>query len=398
MTNRYRLGVLTTHPIQYQVPWFRALAARPDVDLTVLFCMRPDPRSQGDGFGVDFQWDVPLLDGYAYRVLDNRAAVPSVTRFDGCDTPGITADVRQGAFDALLVNGWVVKSCLQALAACRRLGVPCLVRGESNTLRRRAAWKRLVHRLLLRRYAACLAIGQLNREFYLAAGVPPSRIFWTPYGVDNARFAAAAAGLRGERSRLRREWGIPDDAFVPLFCGKLVPKKRPLDLLRAIPAARAATPRPIHVLVAGDGELAGECRRAAATLGVAATFAGFLNQTAIPRAYAAADCLVLPSDDGETWGLVVNEAMASGLPAVVSDQVGCHPDLIVPDATGQTYPMGDAPALGQRLGLLAANPALAAAWGARAARHVERYGCEAVVEGIVLALRAVAPRDTGADA
>lgn len=82
-----RLAIVTTHPIQYQVPWFRALASLPDLDLTVLFACLPDPRQQGEGFGVDFQWDIPLLDGYRYELLRNVASQPSVDHFSGCDTP-----------------------------------------------------------------------------------------------------------------------------------------------------------------------------------------------------------------------------------------------------------------------------------------------------------------------
>ncbi len=116
----YRLGILTTHPIQYQVPWFCALANEHSIDLTVFYCMIPDERQQGDGFGINFKWDIPLLDGYKYEVLENVAKQPSVTNFWGCDTPGIKDIVKNRKFDAFIVNGWVVKSCIQLLRACRQ--------------------------------------------------------------------------------------------------------------------------------------------------------------------------------------------------------------------------------------------------------------------------------------
>ncbi len=137
-----KLGILTTHPIQYQVPWFRALASLPDIDLTVFFCMFPDSKQQGEGFGVAFEWDVPLLDGYHYRVLENISPQPAVGSFKGCDTPEIDRIVRDEGFDAFIVNGWVVKSCLQLLWACNKNKVPCVVRGESNNLRPRVWWKK----------------------------------------------------------------------------------------------------------------------------------------------------------------------------------------------------------------------------------------------------------------
>jgi len=384
----FRVGLFTTHPVQYQVPWYRALGAHPDVDLTVFYCMLPDARQQGEGFGVAFQWDIPLLEGYRYEVLANRARRPSVIRFSGCDTPEIEDRVRDGGFDAFIVNGWVVKACLQALRACRRRGVPCIVRGESNALRPRPAWKRFLHRRLLRRYSAFLSIGKSNRDFYLANGVPEEKIFFAPYCVENERFAAAAETLGPHRSRLRADWAIPPDAYTFLFCGKFVEKKRPLDLLAALEIAcrSGRCDRPLHLLLVGEGDLASACRREAAAKRLPVTFAGFLNQSEIPRAYAAADCLILPSDYGETWGLVVNEAMACGLPAVVSDRVGCRPDLVLPGRTGEVFPFGDVRALAAIMVEFAADPEASQRLGRAARAHVATYRVENVLAGTLRAL------------
>lgn len=372
-----RLGILTTHPIQYQVPWFRLLARQPGVDLEVLYCMLPDAAQQGSGFGVSFEWDVPLLSGYTYRVLENRARVPSVTTFFGCDTPEIYGILRQEPWDAFIVNGWVAKSCLQLLAACRLRGVPCLVRGESNALRPRAAWKRGVHRLLLRQYVAFLAIGSQNRAFYLANGVAPERIFAAPYCVENERFAFDGRSLLTARP------------FTFLFSGKLIPKKRPMDVLKALAWLRAQAPDlAVGLVVAGDGELRPDCEAFGAAEGLPVRFTGFLNQSQIGQAYREADCLVLPSDNGETWGLVVNEGMASGMPAIVSDQVGCHPDLIVAGETGWTFGCGDVEGLGKRMLQMAEDPEQAFRMGQAAARLVnEGYHYRRVAEGTVAALR-----------
>lgn len=392
-----RVAVLTTHPIQYQVPWFRLLGEQTGIDLTVFYCLLPDARQQGDGFGVEFQWDIPLLDGYRYRVLRNVARSPSVTAFGGCDTPEISAIVRDERFDALIVNGWVVKSCLQGLAACRRRGVPCMVRGESNVLRPRPWPVRLAHRLLLSQYAACLAIGKSNRAFYRFNGVPAARIFDAPYGVDNERFARAAARAREDRAGLRAGWGIPPDACVFLFSGKLIPKKRPMDVLKAL---EACVPRPggaaLHLLVAGEGEMGDACRAYAAERRLPVTWAGFMNQSEMPRAYAAADCLVLPSDTGETWGLVVNEAMACGLPVIVSDRVGCGEDLVEPGVTGEIYPVGDIERLARCMKDMAADAGRRQGLGMAAAQRVAGYTFRRAVDGCLDALRFVRARTRGA--
>jgi glycosyltransferase involved in cell wall biosynthesis len=276
---------------------------------------------------------------------------------------------------------------LQAWWACVRLGVPRIIRGESNALRSRATWKRLIHRGWMRGFNEFLAIGEANRAFYLAAGVPAARIHSCPYFVDNERFAAAADALAPERPAVRAAWGIPQEATAFLFCGKLIAKKRPLDLLGATERARAAGTA-LHLLVVGDGELMGQARAMAAASGVPVTFAGFLNQTEIVRAYVAADCLVLPSDAGETWGLVVNEAMACGLPAIVSDEVGCGPDLVRSD-TGRIYPMGDVDALARRLVELAGSGPALKAMGVAARRLVRAgYSLEGAVAGTLAAIDA----------
>lgn len=382
-----RLVIVETHPIQYKAPLFRRLAADPGIDLTVLFAMIPDAAQQGAGFDTAFEWDAPLRDGYRSEVLENRAEHPSVTAFSGCDTPGMAARLRQLRPDAVLVNGWVAKTCLQALRACRRLGIPCMVRGEANLLRSRAVWKHLAHRILLRQYSAVLAIGSANRDFYRFHQYPEDRIFSAPYAVDNVWFAAQAADRSSCRGALRTAFGLAPDATVFLFAGKLENKKRPLDLLKALSLLPPESAARAQILVAGDGPLRSTCEGVARDQRLPVAFAGFLNQSRLPDAYAAADCLVLPSDAGETWGLVVNEAMASGLPAIVSDQVGCHPDLILPGKTGRVFPCGDLSSLAHRLAEMANDPARCRDMGCTAQSHVSAYSVDTATAGIVAALR-----------
>ena len=215
---------------------------------------------------------------------------------------------------------------------------------------------------LLRRVDRFLYIGEANRQFYLEQGINEERLALAPYCVDNDRFAAAAAATRPERHRIREEWGIPADAFCFLFAGKFVPKKRPFDLIEAARRIQRELPgNKIHLLWVGSGELGAALRQSCRACfdaekeisinisnerdGPTASFVGFLNQSEISRAYVAADCLVLPSDATETWGLVVNEAMASGLPCIVSNACGCAEDLVQPIRPDLCYPLGDISAL-----------------------------------------------------
>lgn len=387
----FRLGILTTHPIQYQVPWFRKLAEDPELDVHVMFCGIPDASQQGAGFGIEFQWDIPLLSGYQYEVLDNVAPPERFHSYRGCDTPGIRQRIRDGRFHAFLVYGWHRRSCFQAFAACRQLGLPLLGRGESNGLRPISLWKRLIHAWFLRRFNAFLVTGWANHHFYRQRWVPARRLFRSVYCVDNERFVAQVDLVQAERSQWKERWQIPDDRTVFLFCGKFEEKKRPLDFLGAV-ATAADRGAPIHALLVGTGHLDGPARELVQSRRIPATFAGFLNQGQIAAAYVAADCLVLPSDYGETWGLVVNEAMACGIPALVSDRAGCGPDLIVPDQTGRVFPFGDVDRLAVELAQLARNPETLARWGQAAREHIASYSLAAAVEGVRSALRFVCPR------
>jgi len=391
LTAPIKVAIVATHPIQYQVPWFCALAARPDVQVKVYFAMLPGPRQQGVGFGTSFEWDIPMLEGYLWEQLPNARREPGLSTFFGSSTPGVHAALGRDRPDAAVVTGWNALPLLQALWACMRLGIPRIARGESNALKARTPAARIAHRVLLPRFNAFLAIGKANRDFYLRYGIPESSLFDAPYFVDNARFRDGARSLASSRNDIRSAWGVPEKAVCFLFAGKLQPKKRIFDLLRAMQLLqREAGER--HLLVIGSGEQQEEASTMVARERLPVTFAGFLNQSEMPRAYVAADCLVLPSGYGETWGLVVNEAMACGLPAIVSDRVGCGPDLIVEGRTGYAFPFEDAPALAARMMTIARDDEARTRMGKQALEHIDRYSVHRAVEGTIAAVRSVIGR------
>jgi len=391
-----KLGILSTHPIQYYSPLYRELAARPGIDLTVYYAHRATAANQAEaGFGVAFEWDIPLLDGYHYEFLPNISPKPSSGTYRGCDTPAIAEIIHRERFDAFLVHGWYTRSYWQAMRACWRTGTPLMVRGDSTLLmqqgwvRRLAKW--VSHRRFVPRFDAYLVVGQRAREYYLAYGADPERMVPCPHFVDNERFAQAAAAARFERVARRKEWGLPADATVVLFAGKFIPKKRPLDFVRAVAAAGS----PIVGLMVGDGPLRPEIEALIAATNAPVRLAGFLNQSQIPISYATADALVLLSDGTETWGLVVNEAMACGLPAVVSDRVGCAPDLVIPGETGYVYPVGNVPALTRCLRELA-QPGRATQLGAAARTRITGYTVTAAADGVCRAAERLVTQRRGA--
>jgi glycosyltransferase involved in cell wall biosynthesis len=392
MTRRIRLTVAMTHPIQYYSPWFRFIAREADeIQLNVLYVTEPSAEQQGVGFEEPFDWDVPLKEGYESLVLrpsreSDRFASYS---FLGLDAPGIGREIAKLEPDAVLLSGWHSLALVRAILACRRRGIPLLYRGDTHVqgLERDVLW-RWRSRWLLSLFDRFLCVGRKAREYLDRLGVPSRHVFPSPHAVDNEFFETRAAPFLEPRARAeaRREWGIAPDEFVVLFVGKLDPNKRPFDLLRAARSSSGGA----RILVAGSGPLRQECTELASQLQVSADFRGFLNQSQLPRAYALSDSLALPSER-ESWGLVVNEAMAAGTPAVVSEGVGCAPDLVEPGETGEIFPVGDVAAFAARLDRIAGEIKDGRSRSERCRRRIADYTFHAATEGLVSACKSVIP-------
>ncbi len=383
---RARIAIFTSHPIQYQAPWFAALAQRAGFDVKVFFSYEPDAASQGIGFGQSLSWDLPLRDGYDSEVLSGDGA--GSARFPR-DLMRARAALNAFRPDVAMVLGWHHGSLVQSLLACKVMGIPVILRGESNAKRQRSWWVSLLHTGYVWMADAMLAIGDANAEFFRLAGADEARIFMARYCVDNGRFVNSALEHRPNRQTIRSRWGIAPDRFCAAFFGKLEPKKRPMDFLRAIEAAERQG-APIHGLVVGTGSEMAEAQAFVAANSLPVTFAGFLNQSEIAKAYVAADALVLPSDFGETWGLVCNEAMACGTPAIVSERVGCANDLVLNGQTGAVVSFASPDAIARVLAGWSSDPDGYEAIRRQAMDHVlQHYAIEGAVEGLEKAVEGV---------
>jgi glycosyltransferase involved in cell wall biosynthesis len=409
-----RLAIFTSHPIQYQAPLFRAIASGGIVDPTIFFGSRHGVDIALDAdFGTAFRWDVPLLDGYAHAFLPNVAREPNVSTFRGVRVAEPAAVLSNGRFEALMLLGWQTFAHVQMLRAAWKLGLPVILRGESTLQRspsrgaravaRRMVWlpaRAKLYRSAFEKVDAFLVIGSRNRDYYRSFGVPDEKFYWAPYGVDNDWFALGYDERTAARARVRGQLGVTDDTVVFASAAKLIERKRPFDLLHAVAELRR-TGRPAHALFIGDGEERSALEDRATQLGIAPsiTISGFVNQREIPAWYAASDVLVLPSDSRETWGLVVNEGMAAGLPVVVSDAAGCSPDLVRVGENGFTYPCGDVGSLVARLETLVAMGGEGRiALGSRSREIVGGFGIEVAARAAESAVEAVvgrrAPRPT----
>lgn len=394
LSKKYRIGILATHPIQYYVPWYQALSRHFEIELKVFYCHHQTPEGQAKaGFGVPFDWDIPLLEGYEYQFLNNRAYHPNVFTFFGCDTPEISRIIAENSFDAFIVHGWYMKSFWQAIMACRRTQTPIMVYGDSQLLTQRSLTKRLLkypfYSWFIPRFDAYLIVGNRAKEYYLHYGADEKKMFFVPHAVNNDFFSSSRLSLEPERENLSQEWRIPKDSIVFLFVGKLIPKKRPHDFIKTLNMTQKNLPQ-IFGLIVGDGPLRSELETFSNNSNLLVTFTGFLNQKEMPKAYTVSDVLVLPSDGGETWGLVVNEAMASGLPAIVSDKVGCVPDLIYPGETGEVFTCGDIERLAKIFADIALRKEHLREMGKKAHKIIENYSINNAVGGVLKAIHFIA--------
>jgi glycosyltransferase involved in cell wall biosynthesis len=391
MQRPLRLAGVVSHPIQYHAPLFRCLASHPDIDFTAIFLSEHGVRPSFDaGFGRVLAYDIPLLEGYRHRFVRNRARHPSTQRFLGAVNPGLANVLIRERFDALWVHGYGQASNWIGFAAAIAARIPLLVRGDSQLLAQSSTPRRRLRRLLLtalfRAARGLLYIGEQNRRFYECFGTPQDKLFFAPYSVDNAFFAerARVARVTGGREALRRRIGAGADDVVVVVVGKLMDCKRPLDVVHAL----AHVDRRAVAVFVGDGELRSAVETALEATGVRGVVTGFVNQSELPEWYAAGDVAVLASDF-EKWGLVVNEAMACGLPVVVSNLVGCAPDLAREGESGAVFRARDPEALAATLRPLVEQPALRARLGEGARCLVARYDVAAAADGIIAAAAAV---------
>ena len=362
-----RLAFIVSHPIQYYVPIYRDLAKRDGVTAKVFYTWRDAGAARDVRFGKTFAWDIPLMEGYDFEVVPNTSPDPGTHHRQGLINPDLVDRVMAWKPDAVHVTGYNYVSHGQAIKRLSKAGIPLIFRGDSHLLDDRGPWwkwqiKKSWLSCVYSRPQGFAYVGQANRDYYRAFGVPERKLFPVPHTIEVGRFAEPNEELETKALAWRRELGIPDDHFVFLYAAKLEPRKRPMELLEAFLAADLPK---TTLLFVGSGELEGALHERARTrdektkrrkdqetktddgdLPAASSahrvvFLPFQNQSVMPVVYRLGDALVLPSGHGETWGLAVNEAQACGRPSLVSDCVGCARDIIREGENGSIFRTDD---------------------------------------------------------
>jgi glycosyltransferase involved in cell wall biosynthesis len=377
----------------------RRIAREADVDLRVFFFSDLSVRGYADkGFGgIQVKWDIPLLDGYSHEFLPafrNRGTLGFATPLNY----GILRRLQRGAFDAVWVHGYHTANCLHAILAARLLRIPVLLRAESQLndrtrTRTTLLAKRLFFPILKQAVSCVMPIGTPNAIYwreYLGSDIP---MYSMPYAVDNDYFRDRAAHAVPQREALRRELGLEAGRPIILFASKLQTRKRCMDLVNAflkLSPSPGGEPR-AYLLIVGDGEERATLERRIQESGSSGIrMLGFRNQSELPRFFDLCDVFVLPSIY-EPWGLIVNEVMNAARPVVLSDDVGCHTDLVEDGVNGFIFPKQEVDALSAVLRRFLDDPSLAQMMGQQSLRIVSRFSFDECVHGLRQALAFCVP-------
>lgn len=393
MSKPVRLAYFVTHPIQYQAPLLRQIAADPAIELKVFFATGYSLRTHFDpGFGRDIAWDIDLLSGYDHEFLPVLGSDTEMTPLKPVNY-GLVWRLITGRFDAVWFHSYARVPHLVAMIAARLMGKKVFLRDEANSFSSRPGRSRLfVKRVFLwflkRLLSGHLTIGTLNKEYYRRVGLPEEKLFRVPYSVDNAWFQEKIAEAATRRDAFRAELELEPGRPCILFAGKFIGRKRPQDLITAFKSIvddqSAGNP---YLLIAGDGEMRDDLEALAADAPEGSIrFLGFRGQTELPPLYDLSDVFVIPSEM-EPWGLVTNEAMNAGIPIIATTEVGAAKDLVRDGENGFVLEPGDVPGLAAALLKVLGDKDERERMGRNSLEIINNWGFAEDIEGLKDALR-----------
>ena len=380
-----KLAIVTTHPIQYHVPWLTRLAEK-NIHIKVFYTWEQskDGIIYDPGFGKDIQWDIPLLEGYEYEFVRNISPWPGTERFLGMINPGLTEKIEAWKPDSLLVFGWNYYSHLQCLRHFYGK-IPVFFRGDSVLLHEKWGPRKLARRIFLtwvyRHVDFALYVGTHNKSYYLKHGMLPSQLVFSPQAIDIERFSQPDIAYTRQALDWKKQLGIPPHHVTVLYAGKMTTVKNPYFI---VTLAEACKTLPVSFIMVGDGYLKEDLRRRAAN-NRNVLFLEFQNQQVMPAVYRMGDVFIMPSVS-ETWGMGINEAMACGRPVMASENVGCAADLVLEDKTGITFGVRDTEKCVRYLRELCSDRGRLQEMGASSAALIKFFSFSHIVDSVAQVL------------
>lgn len=376
-----RLAIVTTHPIQYNAPWFRLIAEHKGWQVKVFYTWSQSQEVQYDpGFERKLQWDIPLLTGYEFEFVENISRNPGSHHFFGIRNPSLCKNIAGWHPEAILVIGWSFVSHLQCMYHFKGK-VPVIFRGDSTLLNEKPGIKRVLRRYFLRWVYSyvdfALVVGTNNRKYFEVHGLSEAQMIDALHAIDNNRFLHPDNEYRTKASRKRIELGVSESDFVVLYAGKFEEVKNPLflkEISRYLPGSA------YKFIAVGNGPLESEL---IGSFSDDSRFRllGFQNQSEMPIVYRMANVLIMPSKS-ETWGLALNEAMASGVPVIASEHVGGAVDLITSESLGLVFSLDQPASAAKYVEKLRRDREFSTSVSAEVRRHIMRFSFEGIVDAL----------------
>lgn len=339
-----RLAIIMTHPIRFMIPLIQQINAHKNISVKVFFTIGSEilqTQMYNPSYRKTAEWGVPLFEGYEYEFAENIAKNKSSFHFNGIHNPGIIKCINDWRPSSILICGWKFRSHLKLMRYYKNK-IPVFFRGDSTLLDEwnRSIIKRTLRSCMLtwvyRHIDKALYVGTNNKEYYKKFGLKDNQLIYAPHAIDNDRFTNFA-GVDKKAMLLKMQLGIGTDEIVILFAGRFQPKKNVQLLLKAFILAEMKN---TTLLLCGRGILEAELKATAEPYDNI-HFLPHQTQTNMPVIYKTGDVFILPSCYDETWGLVINEAMACGLPIVASDRCGSAIDLIEEGKNGHIFSSGN---------------------------------------------------------
>ena len=319
-----KLAIITSHPIQYNAPLFALLAKEDKIDLKVFYTWGVD--SIKEKYDPDFQqviqWDIPLLEGYQYQFLENTSKNPGSNHFKGIINPNLNQEIEKWGADIVWLWGWAFDSHLKALRYFKGKK-EVWFRGDSTLLDEPKGFnlKKILRRVFLtwvyRYIDKAFYVGTHNKAYFVKHGLKETQLVYAPHAIDNDRFADPTGEYSKKAKEIRTKLGVSENKKLLLFVGKFEPNKNLISLVKLL------NDKEINLLLVGNGPQEKELKEIASRN---IYFLPFQNQTMLPIIYQMGDALILYSKS-ETWGLVLNEALACGIPIIATKSCGAAADL-----------------------------------------------------------------------
>jgi glycosyltransferase involved in cell wall biosynthesis len=383
-----KIAVLMLNPVHYFVPLYKELSKKSGWDLTIFYTSRiniSNEKEPESNKSIDWGGENSLLNGYNYVFL--KKVFPNLKHgsFLGHFNPGIIPAILKYRPDVIIIHGYAYLTSWIAMAISKLLKVKVIMKGEINELQERSRFKNIIRKPIVKMiFGTCdhfFAIGTLNKNYYLNSGIPENKISMVPFCVNNDFFFSQFDKLKENQKNIKKKYGISDNAFVIISVGKLIGRKRHEDILNAVSLLSRNSTKEYHILLVGDGPEKCNLQSCADEKKLTnITITGFVKQDQLSEFYSVSDVFILCSQK-ETWGLVVNEAMCHALPVILSDKVGCVPDL-VSESNGFVYPCGNVELLAECIQKISNNKYLKLL-GLESRKIISNWGWNEAVQGMI---------------